>query len=158
MILDFDPDYIMLSALFNTCYFHIKYILDTIAKFKKKYLIFIGGGYATLYYKNILQEFELIDGVVIAEGEIAVADILANKISMWKKVSEKHSSIFTRDKLTKFIEPIPEFVNNLDEIPELDLTYINQRIYSDKHIAYSSSRGCPFNCIFCAAGVMAGKK
>ena len=84
----------------------------------------IGGSHATVD-SNILKEFEVFDIAVVGEGEEILLDIIKRKSK-----GVLHSNI----------------IENLDLLPFPDFTDI-------KHIIETypllTSRGCPFQCVFC---------
>lgn len=146
------PDFILLSCVFNTCYFHLDYVFNAINKTNTSAKVVMGGGYVTTQYKNIFKEFSRVNYLVLAEGEIGVNSILTGQDI------DNHKSIVTKESLQNGIIPEPEFVCKLDDIPMFDYSLIHNKIYDTKSIIFNTSRGCPFNCIFCAAYLMAGKK
>ena len=77
-------------------------------------------------------------------------------------------SLITREKLEKGFQCSFEFIKDLDEIPPLDFSLIefgkyNSHAHSqvDREVVAMPlmfSRGCPFNCCFCASHSIHGKK
>lgn len=159
ILVNYKPDYIGLSALFNSCASHIKYIEDTIKEITPQAITIIGGGYATTSYKKILRDHSVIDAAIIAEGEIAMSNVFACSCKdELESVYKNSPSVVTRKSLDEGIVPKQEFLSDLDSIPTIDFSYLEQDIYQKECIAIMTSRGCPFNCVFCAAHLMAGKK
>lgn len=123
-------------------------------------ILVMGGAHATVAYQDILQE-GCVDIVVRGDGEIAFLDLVEKIRNKEHYINLK--SIVMLDKDSKIISnPTREPIMDLDELPfpayhllNMD-KYINQR---DKNFAFymkypvgfiMSSRGCPYNCIFCS--------
>jgi radical SAM superfamily enzyme YgiQ (UPF0313 family) len=156
----FKPKYICISALFNTCFPHLKYIANTCKETIPNCTLLVGGGLATNLYDDIFAEIMEVDAICYGEGELP-----------FKKLLELQESCawVTRDTLNKGIIPQYDFIEDLDEIPIIDFSYIdlkkyNGRSYIDKdnknkiEVSIHTSRGCPFNCCYCANGTVHGKK
>jgi len=159
----FDPDITCISALFNTCFTHLKYICDEINQYNRYITIIIGGGLATNLYQELFKEIPEIDAICYGEGEIPFLKYL--------ELNFKWSPAWiTRDSLALNIKPQFDFIENLDEIPIIDFSYIdlkkyNGRSYIEKdltsgkiEISIHTSRGCPYRCVYCANGTVHGKK
>jgi len=165
-ILEFCPDFVGVSALFNTCFPYLKIVREVRSCLPEAFIL-VGGGLATNLYKELLEEFLEIDAVCYGEGEIPLKKLLdSNDIS---DVSRLSLAWVTRASLLRDQMPQYEFVENLDEIPLVDFSHIdlrkyNQRSYLDKstseskiEVSIHTSRGCPFRCVFCANSKLHGK-
>lgn len=123
--------------------------------------IIIGGPHVTFSPKDTLKD-ECFDIGVIGEGEytmIELASALKNKTSL-----AKIQGIVYRDQgSVKMTEKRP-YIENLDELPLPARHLLDMNIYHTHILAHQkrksasliTSRGCPFNCIFCNR--MFGKK
>lgn len=155
-IKEYRPDFICISALFNTCYFHMDNLMRALEKTQTKAIISVGGGFATVSYQDILDEFKRVDVVFTAEGEVPVLNFLTSKDPLHEY--KKNSAIITRESLKNGYLPKPQFIQDLDEIPVPDFSYIDTNLYDKQMANLMTSRGCPYNCVFCAAYLMTGKK
>lgn len=168
---EFKPNVVGISALFNTSYSWLGLISRTIIKIRPLAWIVIGGGLATNMGERVLREFPDIDAACFGEGELPMADLLGalGAHNHWT-VLHDHQSWMTREKLKSGWIPKPTFIDDLDEIPPLDYSLIDlkgnsgrslDRRYSssaDKvEVSIHTSRGCPYNCVFCANGTVHGK-
>lgn len=164
---DYQPDIVAISALFNTSYNYLAPISTIIKEQVNSALIVAGGGLPTNLYKTILKECPHIDAVCYGEGEIPMRDLV--DAADPETLIEKHQSWISRKTIGKV--PINSLVYNLDDIPEFDYSLINLNDYNARSLdkSYSvqeekremsihTSRGCPFNCVFCANGKLHGKK
>ena len=165
---DFKPDIIGISAMFN-------FLLDTVKDIAKvckscdiKPLVFAGGPCAMAYYEEILND-GYVDGISFFEGEIPILRLCESEDFYQELYLGK--SWQTLDKLQRNYNPLPEMIVNLDEIPPLhfdlledisEYTHIESLFtlldVSGVSLPIHTSRGCPFNCIFCASHFVHGKK
>lgn len=168
IIMEFKPDYIFISALFNTSFQHMK-IVRLLKTNNPNSLIFIGGGLATNLHRELFEEFPEIDAICYGEGEIPVLKLL-NTDTPIDKLHTISFAWVTKYSLFEGYIPQHDVVKNIDTIPLIDFSYIdltkyNGRSYIDKdpnskkiEVSIHTSRGCPFNCVFCANGKLHGKK
>lgn len=152
----FHPDFVGISALFNTSCIYMDLIAEALKTARSTALVVIGGGLATVLYQEILDEFDVIDMAIIAEGEIPMLSLLASDNPMQEY--RRNPAIVTRESLRERRRPEPQFVENLDEIPMADLSYLDESRYDGRVANLVTSKGCPFNCVFCAAYLMSGKR
>jgi radical SAM superfamily enzyme YgiQ (UPF0313 family) len=164
----FQPDIIGISALFDTCYNHLELISAASKAVKNDALVVMGGGIATNLYNKILNDFPSIDALCFGEGEIPMCEL--SKAENVNEYFMSCSAWITRDSIKQGCVPQAVFVQNLDEIPFPDYKLMNINEYSGREIdklsssknsqqlSIYTSRGCPFNCVFCASGTVHGKK
>jgi anaerobic magnesium-protoporphyrin IX monomethyl ester cyclase len=165
---DFNPDLICVSALFNTCFPHLKYLASFCKAVKPYTILLVGGGLATNLYQDLFHDVSKIDAVCFGEGEIPFKKLLKSKIHIEDSYRISPAWI-TQKSLQLNIQPEFDFVENLDDIPIIDFSYIdlkryNGRSYIDKdlsskiEVSIHTSRGCPFSCVYCSNGTVHGKK
>ena len=166
---EFKPEIVGISALFDTSYNDLGLISHAVKEVKPSIITIAGGGLPTNLFEQLLQEFPDIDAICHGEGEIPMADLL--NADNYEKLISGHPSWINRKCLDNGKILKNSFVQNLDDIPYFDYSIINLDHYnsrsSDKHysgdrikreISIHTSRGCPFNCVFCANGKLHGKK
>jgi anaerobic magnesium-protoporphyrin IX monomethyl ester cyclase len=167
-MLNFMPDIVGISALFNTCYNHLEFISASVKEINNDVLLVVGGGLATNLYHEILGNFKLIDACCYGEGEIPFCELVnSENRDEYLKYS---SSWITHKSLIEGSIPKHAFIHNLDDIPFFDYDLIDlnnymgrslDKSYSQKslrEISIHTSRGCPFNCVYCANATVHGKK
>jgi len=161
-----------ISALFNTNYSYLEVISKTVKRHTQDALCLIGGGLATNIPRRITRDFPDIDGVCYSEGEIPFLNLIrsidrgTNPITHMTKSVSWYTQYSTKDKRL-----VPQLIDDLDEIPILDYSLIDLSKYSKRsvnkiergqrtgnEITIHTSRGCPYNCIYCANGSVHGKK
>lgn len=166
-MLHFCPDIVCISALFNTCYNYLEIISVSAKEMNSAVLLVIGGGLATNLYKEILNQFKYIDACCYGEGEIPLCQLLDSEYA--HEYLKSNFSWITRESLEESRIPQYQFIQDLDEIPFFDYSLIDlnnytgrslDKSYSQKslrEISLHTSRGCPFDCVFCSNGTVHGK-
>lgn len=161
----FKPDYVGISALFDSNFSHLKDIAPRIKKINPNCTLLVGGGFVTNMYEMVMKEIPEIDAICYGEGEIPLKELLEGDMSS--------PAWITKESIKNNIIPRHDFINDLDEIPIIDFTYIDIKEYNNRSPALidtvnygiqktemniHTSRGCPFNCVFCSNGKIHGKK
>jgi len=166
-ITKFNPDYIGISVLFDSNFSHLKYMAPLIKEFYPEGTLLVGGGLATAMYNMLLNEIPSIDAICYGEGEIPLKKLL--------ETGDFTSSFswITKESIKNNLIPRHEFIEDLDEIPIIDFRYVNVKDYDNRspllvnsfskekekiEMNIHTSRGCPFNCIFCASSKTHGKR
>lgn len=155
-----------ISAIFSPTYSYLNIISKTVKEIFPDVIVSAGGGVPSNLQVEVFESCPCIDFISYGEGEIGIAGYLNSENST--EYLENCPSIVTREKLKRGFVPSFEFVENLDDIPTLDFSLIEFEKYSghahaqleEKLIAMPLmfSRGCPFNCCFCASHSIHGKK
>src|SRR3989344_2280410 len=151
----FDPDYVGITASTNTINLAYK-IANSISNLKCK--VVVGGAHTSILPEKTLEECENIDIVAIGEGEDSLLEIVSGK------ELEKIEGIGFRKNKKIIINPRRKPREDLDSLPfpAYDLLPLNKywspgiRRYPFATIV--TSRGCPFNCIFCVNHLVSSKK
>ncbi len=138
----FKPDLIGISMI--TLEYKNTYCM--ISRIKKEFpnsKIVVGGHHITILKEKVLEECEDIDFGIVNEGEETIIELCHNDLSfenikglIFRK--ERHV-VFTSSRLC---------VGNLDQYNFPRYHKFNLKDYS-KQIPINSSRGCPYQCIFC---------
>jgi radical SAM superfamily enzyme YgiQ (UPF0313 family) len=127
--------------------------------------IVLGGVHASAIPEFIIENYhELIDCVVVGEGEETMLELVdafrsGSSLSGVEGIVYKSGEKIVRTGRRPFIE-------DLDRIPPPDRDLIPQDLFVPnahnaryrKCLTILTSRGCPYNCSFCAARVVSGKK
>jgi len=117
--------------------------------------IVVGGIHPTVLPEEILTQSRA-DIAVRGEGELTLGEIY-NCIKD-KKSYKEISGISYKENSEIIHRPNRELIKNIDEIPPFpyELFEDNIKYYSDFGTVISS-RGCPFDCIFCSQRAISGK-
>ena len=163
------PDVVGLSVMYNHIYPYIGKIGGLIKSVDDEIIVIAGGACIMAYYKEILQDFSCIDAIGYSEGEIPILQLLESEDM--HETLETHDSFLTKQGLLNNKKPHPLFVENLDDIPLVDFSLLDlsnyitrytvfrpQEIENEVCLPITTTRGCPYNCIFCIAGDIHGKK
>lgn len=148
IIVKLNPDIVGISAMTFALIDVIKTI-SLVKSINNEIKIILGGIHANLYPNETIN-LPGVDYVVLGEGEITFTKLIQNMNS-----PEKVRGIVFKSKNKIINTGPPELIKNLDELPFPDRDLIKKENYytliSKKQIVTSmiTSRGCPFNCIFC---------
>lgn len=150
---------------------HIKSAAKIARMVKNKFpgiLTVVGGVHASAIPKQTLEEFPQFDVVVCGEGEQTLVELyrawLENRIDHVAGIAFRHRNADIE------INPPRSLIENLDDIPFPHRNMIAIGNYKKSHVSrgYSRktkniaeimcSRGCPYNCIFCASKIVHSRK
>lgn len=167
--LQYPVDIVGISAIFNSSYEYLEELTIAIKKAHTPPLCVVGGGLASNLYQSVLNDFLLIDGVCFAEGEIPLLDLIDS--DDFHRLLNEHRSWITKKTVREGKTPEPSYVENLDDIPMFDYRLIDLNNYhgwspftqhcnqsNKSELSIHTSRGCPFNCVFCASSSVHGKQ
>lgn len=160
-------DFCGISALFCPAYGYLE-IVSRASKiiFGQETVVAAGGGVPSNLMKEVFVDAPCVDIISYGEGEIALSGFVGTENEKEYLINSK--SLMTREKIENNFEYEFEFIHNLDEIPTLNISLIEFEKYNNyvhkqdkkKVIAMPLmfSRGCPFNCCFCASHSIHGKR
>ncbi|MCS7098374.1 MAG: B12-binding domain-containing radical SAM protein [Candidatus Methanomethyliaceae archaeon] len=154
------PNVIGVTSTTPTVYDAMKAIIT--AKENVPDAITIMGGYhITFLPEETMMECPALDIGVIGEGEVTIIDLLKS-LEGKKPISEVDGIVYRKE--GKIIRNKPrKLIENLDEIPFparhlLPLDKYTVLGESKRLGNIMTSRGCPFNCIFCSSSKFYGRK
>jgi radical SAM superfamily enzyme YgiQ (UPF0313 family) len=126
-------------------------------------LIVFGGSHATIMSVDIINKNVDVDIVVRGEGEETLLEI-ADCVAEEGKFDQVAGITFRKNGKTVQTPDRP-FIQNLDKLPypayhllPLEKYQPAGSFFGKRILPIMSSRGCPFNCSFCASSKMFGKK
>jgi len=166
---NYDPDVVGISS--TTIDIHIcLQLVDLVKVHNPNCLTVLGGAHPTVCAKEILDLNSNVDAIVRGEGEITLTELLE------KKNKEDFGTVkgITFKLNGKMIEnPGRENIEDLDSLPFPAYHLLPMETYKNwrklfnvfpfrkagsSYASITSSRGCPFACIFCSSRRMWGKK
>lgn len=159
-------DFCGISSIFTPTYSYLNLISRIVKEVFPSACVIAGGGVPSNLVFEVFSSAPSIDIISYGEGEIALSGFInAEDEQHYLKESK---SLITRSKLEDGFHGSFEFIENLDEIPPLDFSLIEFERYSSHAHAQTDkktvsmplmfSRGCPFNCCFCASHSIHGKQ
>jgi len=156
-----NPDIVGISST-TPLFPEAKKIASIAKQVSKETCVICGGPHVTALPKESLQECESIDIIVRGEGEITFSE-LVSALEVEEEIS-KIDGIAFRDRGEIQLTPPRAFVENLDTLPFPARQLIKNNLYKYSALVseeftlttMETSRGCPYNCIFCYP--MFGKK
>ncbi len=135
------------------------YRIARIAKAQSRDIkVIMGGPHATFTPEITLTESPETDYVVRGEGESIFSNLLDFFAGKKDLMDIKGASFRTGTGI--FNAPPEPLIRNVDEIPEpaLDLLPMKKyRVGNNEFATIVTSRGCPYNCMFCSSSLQFGK-
>lgn len=155
---DFQPDVVGLTA--TTPAIYDAYEAAKIAKeVNPETKVLIGGPHATFMAEEVLRECPYIDVVVRGEGEETLRELL-KRFEKGGSLRDVAGITYREGEVVKE-NPPRELIENLDDlpIPAYDLLPMSKYIVDKvRFAAIMTSRGCPYNCVFCSSSLQFGKR
>lgn len=155
-----DPDLVGVTSTTPTIYDAMKTV-KTVKEAKDNAFTIMGGAHPTFMPRETLLECPDLDAVAIGEGEITLLE-LVRALGSGSSLGGVRGIAFKRGREVVFTPPRPP-IENLDSLP----FPARHLLPMDKYMVFGkrtfianvmSSRGCPYNCIFCSSSLMFGKK
>lgn len=153
------PDVVAVSCLFSAQSENVHTICKTVKEIDKGIITIVGGAHPSAVPEEVLKDIN-VDFVVIGEGEIVLKRLLESIEN--KKDFREVEGIGFRYAGSVIVNQRKEYLQNLDDLPfpYWDIFPIHR--YSAinnphgspaKRVPFApmiTSRGCPFECIFCS--------
>jgi len=153
----FDPDVVGITA--TTSMIPDAYKVAKIAKeINENVKVIIGGPHVTFLPDRTMEECKSIDFIVRGEGEITFKELI-RAIEEGRDFKAIKGLSFRNGKTIN--NPPRELIKNVDEIPMPSYDLLPMERYKADGVKFGTivtSRGCPFNCIFCSSSLQFGKK
>ena len=158
-IREFGPQAVGVSCLFSTQDQNTKDILKLVKTIDPNIITFTGGAHPTFAAEEML-DVENLDYAVLGEGELTTLELFetlneTEDLSKIKGLAYKQAG-------QKFINQEPNFIKDINELPLPDRELLNLESYfkinlphnpycSSKRVTQvTTSRGCPYRCVFCS--------
>ncbi len=166
VIEDFNPSVVGITIPFSAQAENPKIISRICRGVNPDIRVVFGGPHPSVRYDTLLQE-ESCDYCVIGEGEETFREFIENII-----VRSEHPDIdglaykkgnkikYTPRKALKYLDalPLPAYdLINVDDYLESPYLYKSRSTIGSKSISMITSRGCPYNCVFCSIELHMGK-
>lgn len=147
------PDVIAFS-----CYIwnlgHIKALIADFHKLLPDTPIWLGGPEVSYDAEQFLEEFPMVKGIMVGEGEKSFSRLAGYYAGLRGKDEdtglEGIEGITWRNGEGKIVENPATGVMDMSTIP---FAYENMADFANRIIYYESSRGCPFSCSYCLSSI-----
>jgi len=125
---------------------------ELIARFAERNpekLIVLGGYQASFLPQFVLQLLPQIDILVRGEGENTMLELM-DKLETGNRIDEVNGIAFRKgEEIVR--TPDRDLIPNLDALPFIDYSiFVNFEPEKEPGLMVLTSRGCPYNCIFCS--------
>lgn len=152
----------MIGLSFFTVHFSfVKGLTELLKKYFPDKKIIAGGPHPTALPESTMESIKGLDVLIVGEGEITLRELLEDKRL------EDIKGIVYRSKNRVVINPKRELIDNLDILPFPDFNLLPD--LSSYQLSYTwepnrpsavimTSRGCPYDCIYCASKVIWTRK
>lgn len=138
----------------------VKEALKIVKEFNNKIITVIGGPHPSCVPKTIFNTFDHLDFGFAGESELSFPKFLDNE-----KYSEIPGLIYKKNE--KVIANPPVYVEDLDQFKRPAWEFIKPETYPEAQHGFffkkfpiapiMITRGCPYNCTFCAGNLISGK-
>ncbi|MHC1630636.1 MAG: B12-binding domain-containing radical SAM protein [Methanoculleaceae archaeon] len=158
IIKKYDPDVMGITS--TTSMMPDAYIVAKMAKrYNENVKIVMGGPHVTFVPEKTFKECPCIDFIVRGEGELTFRELI-NSLDKNKDPSDILGlSINMRDKVKN--NPPRPLIKDVDTIPMPSYDLLPMERYQADGVRFGTvmtSRGCPFNCVFCSSSLQFGKR
>lgn len=146
----FQPDLIGFTAM-TLSYKKFYYLVNEVKRMFPKVKIVVGGAHISAIREKLLQDCHGVDYGIIWEGDRGIVELCRGK------ELDKISGLIYRENKNIEVTESGNFIKNLDELdfPKYETFDLNK--YPLQQIAIVTSRGCPYDCIYCSVQTSIGK-
>jgi magnesium-protoporphyrin IX monomethyl ester (oxidative) cyclase len=161
------PDIVGVSVPFTSQYKNSELVAKIVKEVNPKITVVFGGPDPSVRYQSILENV-YCDYCIIGEGEQTFYEFLKNYSS--PQALERVKGLAYKRNGTIHYEPRP-FNTDLDSLPfpafhliDMNSYLQNENLYRNRSKVYQksmsviTSRGCPYNCVFCSIRLHMGQK
>ena len=164
-IIEEDPDVIGISNQFTPQFEDAKLVAEIAKTVNKDFLIVVGGSHPSSCPLDFFRKTDCVDIVVIGEGEYTMLEIL-ERVSKGRSWEDIKGIVFKRDSEV-VTNPKRPPIEDLDKLPYPAYELFDMENYfrltnvslgrpaffypgSERAMSFITSRGCPYDCIFCS--------
>ncbi len=130
-------------------------IVERVKALLPRCFVVMGGPYPSMLGENLLMRHKEVDAVVVGEGEYTTLELL--KKLQRKQGLEGVDGLIFRDGDEVKRNPDKSPIEPLDRLPFPAREELPIRLYGENYGTIFTSRGCPYQCIFCSRPVFERK-
>jgi radical SAM superfamily enzyme YgiQ (UPF0313 family) len=137
---------------------HARQVLKDLKVIDPEILTVMGGPHVSFYARETLEEFPELDAVVLGEGEQTFVNLM-HAVKSARDLRGVNGIAFRRgSEITT--SPKQKFISNLDvlPLPSRHLLPLGRYRALGMPMSVTTSRGCPYQCIFCVGRKMGGAR
>lgn len=156
-LLTFKPHLVAVSAA-SFAYPGAKQVFQLVKKISPKTLTLLGGPHAAIGTNVVIKDNNL-DLLTIGEGEYLIVELLEH-LKQKRTFRGLKGLVYKNKKGEPIYNPLRPLIENLDALPfpDLDLLPLEKyRAQDELTLPIMTSRGCPYNCIYCVSYKTMGK-
>lgn len=148
----FYPDFIGINVM--TAH-QTKLLKEISSELKKRFSVpIVAGGMSVSTDPDTHINYPSIDAVCLGEGEHVMLD-MAVEVNMEKWAAIPNLWVKLKEGADKYRiakNPVRPLIENLDVLPLMDLSLFSGSLlrHNASYVALMASRGCPYNCTYCA--------
>lgn len=170
-IIDYNPDIVGISCPFSCQLLNAVKIANISKNVLPNTVVIMGGPSPSVQGDTIIKNYKTVDICVLGEGEITFPEIIKNFNHNFYDNLKYVDGIIYRGKGRVIKNKIREFIKDLDLLPFPEYSLLDMEKYFDnkwlyfnrspihkRSISVFTSRGCPYNCIFCSIHLHMGKR
>ena len=161
-IAEYNPDVVGVSCMSMEYAQNLSKMTELAKAVSSKIITVVGGTYPTLLPEEVIKD-KNIDYIVIGEGEYRLPKLL-EYLEKGLPLEELDGLAYRKGE-NNIIQKATTYIQNLDDLPFPDYEDVDFSYYASKGNKFSyflypenypyaftmTSRGCPFNCIFCSS-------
>lgn len=117
-------------------------------------LIVAGGPGVTVERENFLKLYPPFDYALSGEGELSFPEFL-EYLKGERKIGMVGGLVYKKGK--RFLINENDFIFNLDQLPFPDYSVFDKLSFKQNNYPLVTSRGCPYNCLYCAVRLVSGR-
>jgi magnesium-protoporphyrin IX monomethyl ester (oxidative) cyclase len=161
------PDAVGISCPFSCQSHNAHKVAELVKAYDTDVPVIMGGAHPSTLPKKVLQD-QNVDYVVIGEGELTMLNLLKT-LSKGASFNEIDGFAY-REKGKTVINPKKKFIEDIDSLPLPARHLLPMKEYFNAEAPHGpelmrkpftsmiTSRGCPFNCVFCSIHTIWGHK
>lgn len=172
-VTEFRPDIVGISNQYTSQVPNALRVADIVKEVNRNILVIVGGPHASVMPSTFINARRSVDYAVIGEGEITMVELLGCIASKGDRRWVKGIAYFENAQLVMTEKRPP--IGDLDSLPLPAYGLVDMERYfyfnkkgkdgresysypsSERSISMITSRGCPFNCVFCSVHLSMGR-